>query len=123
MQRMTLQRTYILEALSVLGHASLNEIKDYLKVNLKKSSLASIYRNLEVLESDNLIKSLDISNDSKIYELSNQAAHDHFICNSCHSLIDVEIIHSNKENIKEIEGNKVEKIVKIYYGICSRCLK
>lgn len=48
MERMTIQRTMILKAISSLGHASIKEIDEFLSKNSLKLPLTTIYRNINV---------------------------------------------------------------------------
>ena len=65
MERMTIQRTMILKAISSLGHASIKEIDEFLNKNSHKLPLTTIYRNINVLlnggkiEYINQVKSLE----------------------------------------------------------------
>ena len=58
MERMTIQRTMILKAISSLGHASIKEIDEFLNKNSHKLPLTTIYRNINVLLNDHYIRNI-----------------------------------------------------------------
>ncbi len=124
MERLTKQRKYIIEAVSNLGHATLNMVSTYLSENNLKMSLATIYRNLTSLTDDNILRKVDASLDDTYYELvSYKALHDHFICKKCGRIIDVDkVTYSKKSHFKDKSENEVDNMSINYYGTCKDCL-
>lgn len=123
MERMTIQRTMILEAISSLGHASIKEIDGFLNKNSLKLPLTTIYRNINVLLNDHYIRKVVGSLDDDIYELiPKKEEHSHFICEKCGKIIDVKLSEDFKQTYDE-NGNFYLKKHITYYGICKDCLK
>ena len=56
MHRITQQRKSILEIINRLGHATLPEIQDNLVYKGENIALSTIYRSLETLEKENVIR-------------------------------------------------------------------
>lgn len=121
MERLTKQRSYILEAVKSMGHASFNDINEYLKENDAHLSIATLYRNLKSLTEDNILRTVDTTSVEVLYEVvKDNPIHDHFICKCCGNVIDI----PKKEENGYIDnmGNKIEDEHINYYGICSKCL-
>ena len=123
MERMTIQRTMILKAISSLGHASIKEIDEFLNKNSLKLPLTTIYRNINVLLNDHYIRKVVGSLDNDIYELIPlKEEHSHFICEKCGKIIDVKLSEDFKQTYDE-NGNFYLRKHVTYYGICKDCLK
>ncbi len=123
--RMTNQREIILRELKrSKQHLSADELYDIVKKIMPRISLATVYRNLEILSEAGLIGKLEISGRQKRfdYEVSD---HDHIYCIICHR---VDNLNIERESVKSeqladeagysITGYRVEII-----GICPKCQK
>ena len=56
LRRMTTQKKIVYETLDSLGHASVEEIIDNIRMQHQQISLATIYRNIQTLIEENKIK-------------------------------------------------------------------
>jgi len=112
-------------ALEILTKASIKfkEIESQSRYsNLNKTS---IYRQLEILEKENIIIEIDLSEGKKRYEIKpKNSHHHHLICIKC-TKIECYSIH---EDLLEIEteintkmGFKVEKHHLEFFGKCKNC--
>ncbi len=120
MERLTKQRKYIIEAVTNLGHATFDDIEEYLLNNNLHLSLATLYRNISSLNKDGIIRKVDCSLPSIYYEINqNIKPHNHFICLKCHKIIDIEN-NNNKDYIDE-NGNEVIYETSNKYGYCKEC--
>lgn len=121
MERITIQRKLIIEAIKELGHATVQDISSYLEKNSFKLSLATIYRNIDVLESENYIQKVAIDVKDNYYEITpKEVNHDHFICKKCGKIIDI-VVEDNFKSFEDKDGNfYLDKHV-TYYGICNSC--
>lgn len=116
------QREMILnEVLNSNEHPTADNIYDNLKKDNPNLSLGTVYRNLTQLESHGMIRKLSIPGDPVRYDC-NLSEHDHFICDECGKIIDLEVggIEISDEFAKK-EGIKVRKSYVILKGICSSC--
>lgn len=120
MHRITQQRKSILEIINRLGHATLPEIQDNLIYKGKNIALSTIYRSLETLEKENVIRRIPSKYGQDFYEFYEQAKHDHFVCLKCGKIYD---IHKKRTSVGflEKEGKYVQEVVTTYYGICNDC--
>lgn len=123
MERLTWQRKEIMKAIEDLHHTSLATLASYLKDKGINISLSTIYRNLESLTNDGLVRSVDIKEyNNSIYEIASISEHDHFICQECNNIIDIPKRLKLKKGSVKKDGNLVYEINVCEYGICKYCL-
>lgn len=120
MHRITQQRKSILEIINRLGHATLPEIQDNLIYKGENVALSTIYRSLETLEKENVIRRIPSKYGQDFYEFYEQAKHDHFVCVKCGKIHDIPKKRTNV-GFLEKEGKYVQEVVTTYYGICNDC--
>lgn len=78
-------------------------------VNLTGANKTTIYRNLDIFESKNIVVVSEISG-KKYYELANHAKA-YFICDKCHKKEEIDMPNFEIKNIKSV-------VVK---GLCNDC--
>lgn len=121
MERKTIQRQVILKVIEKLEHSTIPDILDACKKSFASISVATVYRNLEILEKENLIRRIPTKFREDVYESTTKSIHDHFICNECYSIVDL----SRKENFEPFVneyGDQVTEKTITYYGTCLDCL-
>ena len=114
------QRQMILEHMNKMEtHISAEEL--FKKINeTEKISLATIYRNLNILVDMNEIKKIALE-DGYVYDKT-CTPHYHFYCNSCLNLFDISLNalslndKVNERFIHEIEGHDIT-----FNGTCKNC--
>ena len=121
MERFTIQRKIILDAVAHAGHARVKDIQEYVYSFGYSMSLATIYRNLDALVQEKMLTRISINLKDNYYEIGEQSPHSHFVCEKCHNIIDIPM--DSESHIDYVDGNKVLTINTIYYGICKECLK
>jgi len=123
--RMTNQREIILRELrKSKRHLSADELYDIVKKVMPRISLATVYRNLEILSEAGLIGKLEISGRQKRFDFD-VSDHDHIYCVMCHKVDNLDIERKNIDSEQlgatagyTITGYRVEII-----GICPDCQK
>lgn len=121
-RRNTNQKQMVFSALEILGHATTEELIEWLSSKYENISLATIYRNLTVLLEDNLIRKVKIGN-LDVFETI-KAKHFHYQCTKCGSIIDIlpsELPYSL--DINKIHNENVCECDLVLYGICHNCKK
>ncbi len=121
MERETIQRKVILDAIHMLGHVKTSELIDVLKKSFPTMSIATIYRNLNTLSSEGIIRKVSTNLDENIYEDTSKDCHDHFICEECGIIIDIEN-KKDTDSYYDKDGNLIERKSISYYGVCKDCL-
>lgn len=127
--RNTKQKALIRECLIKSGkHMTVDEIYASINKDSEKISIATIYRNLKLLEEQGIIKKLYMCDDvPPLYEMNEQDehTHHHLVCKQCGAVIDFDedLLESVEKTIEEKNGFKVEDHRVVFYGICSKCQK
>lgn len=100
----------ILEMLSKKHLLSVAEIREEVG-----GDFSTVFRNLEALVKEGIIKKVVVSKDSVMYEKLEGYNHDHFVCDDCGKVESLEISH---KNIK-IKGLVKDILVR---GTCGSCV-
>ncbi len=90
-----------------------------------KTGIATIYRTLGLLESEEIVTSLSFGAQGKKYELGAKEHHDHMICTECGSItefVDAEI-EKRQRIITEEHGFLMQDHSMQIYGLCAECRK
>ncbi len=123
--RMTHQREIILEELRKgASHPTADELYERIKKKLPRISLATVYRNLEILSEAGLITKLEISGRQKRFDWDPEA-HDHVYCTQCHRVENIPTrtapfpsVEREQQKGYQITGCRIE-----FYGLCPNCQK
>ena len=122
--RMTHQREIILAELKkTTSHPTADELYEKVKKQLPRISLATVYRNLEILSAAGMIRKLEISGRQKRFDWE-LTEHNHIYCVQCHRVDNIELerkyvqpLHTAQRKGYDITGCRVE-----FYGLCPQCI-
>lgn len=101
----------------------------YLKKELKRIGLPTVYRNLEEFEKIGILTRIEGEEERMYYGLCEAenpfSHHHHIVCTVCHSVSVVENcnFHKIKENVEKSTGYKVIDHKLLIKGVCKNCLK
>lgn len=121
--RMTHQREIILQELRQSGlHLTADELYDRVKKLLPRISLATVYRNLEILTQAGLIAKREVGGRQKRFD-SDVSDHDHICCIRCHRVdnLDVDREGIGSLPINQINGYTITGYRLEFVGICREC--
>ena len=123
--RYTLQRQSVWDELrSTDEHREAEEIFLALKSNGLNVSRATVYRTIEVLLKNNLVRKLEIGDGPARYENKvDTKHHDHIICIQCDKIVEFvdEIIELRQEMIIKDMGFKLIRHIHQLFVICDDC--
>ena len=120
---MTSQRKLILEELKKSGsHPAADEIYERVRKLLPKISLGTVYRNLDVLAKQGVIKKLDIHGTQMRFD-ANPEFHFHVRCLNCGAVGDVSMNDplSVKDMVQHGSGYDIREIRLEFLGYCPKC--
>ena len=123
--RMTHQREILLEELKTSGqHLSADELYERVRKTIPRISLATVYRNLEILAELGVVGKLEISGRQKRFDYD-VTQHDHVFCVECHR---VDNINLQKKHIPAVSnhlagGYSITGYRLEFAGICPKCKK
>lgn len=123
--RMTNQREMILKELrKSKQHLTADELYERVKKTMPRISLATVYRNLEILSEAGIIAKLEISGRQKRFDYDVEE-HDHIYCMQCHRVDNLELDRNSIQNVSwnsdkgySVKGYRLEVA-----GICPECQK
>jgi Fur family transcriptional regulator, ferric uptake regulator len=123
-RRMTNQRQVILEELKKLrSHPTAEALHQLVRRRLPKISMATVYRNLEVLCSEGLAQKLDMSGAQRRFD-GDTSNHYHVRCVACGRVedVDFEPIPNIEQTIGDRCAYKVLSHRLEFIGLCPDCL-
>lgn len=123
--RMTNQREMILQELQKSReHLTADELYERVKKKMPRISLATVYRNLEILSEIGLIGKLEVSGRQKRFDWDT-SDHDHIYCVQCHRIDNLEIDRKDLGVVvlDSIGGYKVTGYRLEFAGVCKECSK
>jgi Fur family transcriptional regulator, ferric uptake regulator len=87
--RVTPQRQLVLEAISVLDHATPEEIAERVQQTARGVNISTIYRTLELLDKIGLVTHSHLNHGAPTYHLASDANHAHLVCQNCGRITEV----------------------------------
>lgn len=123
--RMTAARRFIIAALceATSPLAATDLLKDLDKHKLH-SNKTTVYRELNFLSGQNVVKAIDFGDGTKRYEIASDHHHHHLICTKCQKVEDIELARDvdeegvalGKEKNFKVTGHSLE-----FFGLCKDC--
>lgn len=128
-KRFTKQRQAILEALkNTYSHPDANWVFKKVSKKVPNISLGTVYRNLNILSQEQMIKELTFQSGVSRYD-ANTMPHSHIICDCCHKIEDLKTTEDCQAaeglilEIKETFGYENLSCEILVRGICPDCRK
>lgn len=127
--RNTKQKRLIIDCLNKYGsnHMTAEELLNLIHRQDDKISIATVYRNLRLLEEQGLVRKVFVSDDATAYyEAADNAkthSHHHLICRQCGAIIDFEedLLESAEKIIEQTKGFTIQDHRVTFFGICAAC--
>ena len=122
--RLTPQRMAVLKILSESkGHPSVEQIYDQIKVDFPTTSLATVYKTVNLLKEMDEVLELGFADDSNRYDGNRPYPHPHLICTQCGEICDLEVPALSKivQQVSQEAGCQIVSHRLDFYGICSTC--
>ena len=120
--RMTSQRIKILEYLkSVKTHPNAEDVYEHVKKDLPSITLATVYRNLNLLAEQGELLKLEINNEFRFD--ADMCYHQHCVCRKCGKIVDVFNKKISEYALKNFESKefKASCVTVIFKGLCKKC--
>jgi len=122
-RRNTKQRQIILDAVkSRCDHPSAEQIYNQVKVVDPKISLATVYRNLDVLHNEGQIQEIQ-SPGADVFDLVTER-HNHLLCDKCGKIFDIDVDYDQTmDSLSTKKGFLTRSHHTIFNGLCPTCAK
>ena len=122
-RRNTTQRTVILEELcATVNHPTAADLFDQVRRRLPRISLGTVYRNLEVLHKEGMVRKLEFGGAEARFDGTTEPHH-HIRCRVCGCLQDLPPLPPGEEpvQLQDQAGFRVEGFHLEYFGVCPGC--
>ncbi|WP_294954085.1 transcriptional repressor [Sulfurovum sp.] len=119
----TFQRVNILEVIEKHGHMSVEDIYEEVTKVHPSLSLATIYKNIILMQENAILTEVPIAGKKSKYELA-KADHMHFICTECGTVEDKMCLDQTDVIFHQLSEEKHFKLKQRQvnlYGICEKC--
>ena len=107
-------------------HPSAEDIFAKAREVIPDISLGTVYRNLNFLADNDMIRRLHVG-DSIVHYDGNMTPHYHMICEECGKIVDItvdkETMLSLADHVEEETGAQLRSIKILFHGICKDCAK
>jgi Fur family transcriptional regulator, ferric uptake regulator len=121
MERDTRQRQAIYNALAKAGRPlAVNELFLLAKSEFGGLGIATVYRNLKILLSENRIRQVDLPGQPPRWELPPEDHHHHFLCRTCNKLFEVYDCPNDLQRLLP-KGYTLEEHDILLRGQCNIC--
>jgi Fur family peroxide stress response transcriptional regulator len=123
--RRSKQREKILKILHRTDiHPTASWIYDRLKSEFPHLSVGTVYRNLNILTEQGLVKKIDCGSTFDRFEATKHP-HYHFICEQCSSIFDLDtpIMKDLEDRLSGLENFTVHSHMIEFFGVCEQCKK
>lgn len=117
------QRDRIIEILQeTKSHPSADWLYDKLKKEFPNLSMGTVYRNLNILSEQGLIRKIDFGSTFSRFD-ADVSPHYHLICEKCSSVADFKlpIYDEIKEKVEKMANFNVSRHRIEFYGLCKNC--
>ncbi|MGQ9623451.1 MAG: Fur family transcriptional regulator [Candidatus Caldatribacteriaceae bacterium] len=114
-------------------HLSAEEVYECLKIRKQKISIATVYRNLDLLLRMGILRKVNFGDGKEHYEMVHRPTqyHHHLICTNCGRVIDYgEVVQEErsflerlKEELEKKYHFRIESHQIYFYGLCHHCQK
>ena len=122
--RLTPQRLAVLKVLAVSeGHPSVERIYETVRAEFPTTSIATIYKTVNLLKQLNEVLELGFPDGSNRYDGNKPYPHPHVICTTCKKIIDPNL-NSLKDLTKEVTDETGFQILNHrvdFFGTCRDC--
>ena len=122
--RITPQRIALLQLLAASdGHPSASHLYDQIKGQFPTTSLATVYKTLNVLKEIDEVLELRFSDGDNRYDGNKPYPHPHLICVNCQKILDPEISLAQNlvQEVAQSSGYQILSHRLDFYGVCPDC--
>ena len=117
----TPQRAAIAEALDIHGHLSVDDLYELLKRKFHSLSLATIYKNINIMMENSFVSEVKLPEQKSVYELTKES-HAHLQCKNCHTIMDIQLdLDEVMAEASRLSTFQIESANLVLTGLCEQC--
>jgi len=119
--KVTPQRLAISDAIGTHGHIKIEDLYTLMLKEFSSISLATIYKNINVMVQNSFIQEVKIPHTKSVYELTKEA-HSHLVCSECTEVEDISLdIYDFINKADSQTSFLIQKADVVFSGICKKC--
>lgn len=118
------QRALMLEELqNRCDHPTADDLYVSLREKMPNISLATVYRNLGLLEQHGMVRRILASGPDHFD--ADVSLHHHLLCKGCGAVIDVFLAHDDMlcQRAQNVTDGQIDDYALIFYGVCEICMQ
>ncbi len=121
--RATPQRRLVLRAVSELGHATPEQVCEFVQGETASLNLSTVYRALELLEGLGVVSHTHLQHGSPTYQVADHADHLHLVCRRCGSVTeaDLDLARPLADTVQAGHGFRTDLSHLSLHGVCGTC--
>lgn len=121
--RATPQRRLVLKAVSELGHATPEQVCEFVQGEAASLNLSTVYRALELLEGLGVVSHTHLQHGSPTYQVADHVDHLHLVCRRCGSVTeaDLDLARPLADTVASAHGFRTDLAHLSLHGICGAC--
>jgi Fur family peroxide stress response transcriptional regulator len=117
----TPQRLAIADTLYNRRHINIEDLYEVMLKKFNSISLATIYKNINLMIENAFIQEVKIPNAKSVYELTKEA-HSHMVCDNCGEVEDITLDLSALSAIASHQTDfKINNASLVFSGLCKKC--
>ncbi len=117
----TPQRLAITNILYSHGHINIELLYQLMLQKFSSLSLATIYKNINLMLENSLIQEVKLPHTKSVYELTKEI-HSHLLCTKCEIVEDITVNISNAiQEISQYTSFNIESSDLVLSGLCKKC--
>jgi Fur family peroxide stress response transcriptional regulator len=117
----TPQRMLLVEQLDINGHMNIDDIHRVLKQSFPTISLATIYKNINIMLNILFLSEVKIPHQKSVYELSKEE-HSHVVCSKCNEIVDITLdTDTILSQASVMSSYSLDKSSIVFSGVCPKC--
>lgn len=124
--RITPQRVAILKILlDSCDHPSVEEVYEQVRINFPTTSLATVYKTVNLLKEIGEILEIGFADGSNRYDGNKPYSHPHLICTNCRKIVDPQVTQLDEitAELATASGYRIESHQIDFFGVCPTCQK
>jgi Fur family peroxide stress response transcriptional regulator len=117
----TPQRLEIANTLYRHGHVNIEDLYETMLKKFNSISLATIYKNINIMVDNAFIQEVKIPHQKSVYELTKET-HSHLVCERCGIVEDITLDLSSINALAAHATNfQINKADLVFSGLCKKC--
>lgn len=119
--KVTPQRLAISDIIYTHGHVNIEFLYEKMLARFASISLATIYKNINLMLENTFVQEVKIPNAKSVYELTKEQ-HSHLVCQKCGCVSDISVNTQNIINTtSKLTPFHIESASVVFSGFCKEC--